>query len=80
MLGIIQTYCSVHMTKKEIEAVERMPGFAYGDGRQSHEIFHDMNRRLAYILATVKDHGVFARAELDLGDGSSLDQEEEVTA
>lgn len=76
MLGIIETYCSVHLTQKERAELHRMPGFSYGDQRANHEVFRDMNARLLYVLDHVKEHGVFTKPEYAIGDATSLDEEE----
>lgn len=76
----VADYVSVYMTGPEWKKYESMPGFAYGDTRSQSEIYGDLSARRRYLLNIARRHGVFARApELELGDASSLD-EEEVTA
>lgn len=73
----VADYVSVYMEPKEWKTYTAMPGFAYGDKRTAVEIYGDLSARRRYLLAIARRHGVFARApELELGDASSLDEEE----
>ena len=74
MQDTIADYCSVYMDQKEWKVYEKMPGFAYGDARSHAEVFRDLSARLRFILSCVKEHNVFSRSEVELGDASSLDE------
>lgn len=74
-------YVSVYMDAKEWKRYEAMPGYALGDDRTEFQVLMDMCARKRFLLAIGRRHGVFARApEMELGDASSLDVEDEVTA
>lgn len=77
LLERMATYVSVFMDAKQMREYEAMPGFSYGDDRSAAEIYAALNRRERYLLAIARKHGVFTRApDLELGDASSLDEEE----
>lgn len=77
LLERMATYVSVYMTEDQWKTYAAMPGFAYGDHRSEPEVYADLNARERYLLSIARKHGVFAKApELELGDASSLDEEE----
>lgn len=70
------TYTSVYPEFDE-EAWEAMPGYSTNDERTESEVFRDLNKRERYLLSILKEHGVFIKANHEIGDASSLDDPEE---
>lgn len=77
MLDVVASYISVHLSPAEWREYEAMPGFLYGDNRTPSQVYADLNAKLRHILAKAKTHGVFARAEVELGDTDDMDKEVE---
>jgi hypothetical protein len=73
ILGVLEAYASVHLTKKELGELAKLPTFSYGDERDTGTVFSDMNRRLSYLLTALRDHNKFDRATIEVGTTDELD-------
>lgn len=76
LLRRVRTYVGVHMTPDQKEDFNAMPAFQYGDGRTMGELQEALEDRLEYLLAVARDAGIFSKPDLEVGDASSLDDED----
>lgn len=74
-LRTIRTYVGVFMTITQQADYEKIRGYAVGDEREPHQVFDDMENRREFLLRIARKHGIYAKAEEEWGDGSSLEEE-----
>lgn len=78
LVDLVATYVGVHLKPEEMREYRAMPGLAYGDTRSMGQVNADLQARLLFLLVKAKTHHLFAKTEVETGDASSLDSEEEL--
>ena len=74
-LRTIRTYVGVFMTITQQADYEKIRGYAEGDEREDYQVFDDMENRREFLLRIARTHGIYAKAEEEWGDASTLDEE-----
>lgn len=74
-LRIMRTYVGVFMKLTQQAEYETIRGYDVGDERQEHEVANDMENRREFLLRIARLHGIYAKAEEEWGDASTLEEE-----